>query len=106
LRLSAWPSAVRRNLRAGARFALWGEPVITVQSWRDFLITELRRRDAANAKRPPQTRLRFIVWTINDGSDLCELVGLGVDGIMTDYPGRLSAIVRHWGQPGSCSSSA
>jgi glycerophosphoryl diester phosphodiesterase len=102
IQLSAWPSAVRRNQRAGARFALWGEPVVTVQSWQDFLVAELRRRDAVNATRPPRARMRFIVWTINDGSDLCTLVGVGVDGIITDEPGHLRAIVKHWGQPGYC----
>jgi glycerophosphoryl diester phosphodiesterase len=102
LRVRAWPSAVHRNQRAGARFALWGKPVVTLQSWQDFLAAELRRRDAVNATRPPQARLRLIVWTINGGSDLCALIGAGVDGIMTDDPGRLHVIVQHWGQPGHC----
>lgn len=105
IQLSAWPSAVRRAERVGARFALWGEPEVTVQSWQDFLVAELRRRDAVNTTRPPRALLRFIVWTINDGSDLCALVGAGVDGIMTDDPGHLRNIVQHWGQPGSCPSS-
>jgi glycerophosphoryl diester phosphodiesterase len=102
VQVTAWPSAVDRNQRAGARFALWGKPTVTVQSWRAFLVEELRRRDAVNATRPPRARLRFIVWTINDGSDLCALVGAGVDGIMTDDPGRLRSIVQHWSQPGHC----
>jgi glycerophosphoryl diester phosphodiesterase len=102
LQVRAWPSAVQRNQRAGTRFALWGQPVVTLQSWQDFVAAELRRRDAVNAWRPPRARLRFIVWTVNDGSDLCALVGAGVDGIMTDDPGRLHAIVQHWGQPGYC----
>jgi glycerophosphoryl diester phosphodiesterase len=102
LELSAWPSAVHRNQMAGARFAVWGKPVVTMQSWRDFLVAELRRRNAVNATRLPRARMRCIVWTINDGSDLCALVGAGVDGIMTDHPGRLRAIVQHWGQPGHC----
>jgi glycerophosphoryl diester phosphodiesterase len=102
LQVRAWPSAVERNQRAGTRFALWGQPIATVQSWREFVVEELRRRDAVNARRPPRARLRFIVWTVNDGSDLCALVGAGVDGIMTDDPGRLHAIVQHWGQPGYC----
>lgn len=102
LQVRAWPSAVQRNQRAGTRFALWGQPVVTLQSWQAFVVAELRRRDAVNARRPVQARLRFIVWTINDGSDLCALVGAGVDGIMTDEPGRLHAIVQHWGQPGYC----
>lgn len=104
IQLSAWPSAVGRTERVGARFALWGEPVVTVQSWQDFLAAELRRRDAVNATRPPRERIRLIIWTINDGSDLCALVGAGVDGIITDDPGHLRAIVQHWGQPGSCPS--
>jgi glycerophosphoryl diester phosphodiesterase len=102
VQVTAWPSAVDRNQRAGTRFALWGQPIATVQSWRAFVVEELRRRDAVNARRPPRARLRFIVWTVNDGDDLCALVGAGVDGIMTDDPGRLHAIVQHWGQPGSC----
>ena len=100
--LSTWPSTVQRNQSVGARFALWGEPVVSLQSWRDFLMAELRRRDAVNATRLPRARMRFIVWTINDGKDLCALVGAGVDGIMTDDPDRLHSIVQHWGQPGHC----
>jgi hypothetical protein len=104
LRLSKWPSAVHRNQAVSARFALWGEPAVTFQSWRDFLADELQRRDTVNAARPPQARMRFIVWTINGGGNLCEMVGLGVDGIMTDEPARLHAIVQDWSQLGSCRS--
>jgi len=55
-----------------------------------------------HATRPPRARMRFIVWTINDSSDLCALVGADVDGIMTDDPGHLRAIIQLWGQPGHC----
>lgn len=102
LQLGAWPSAISRNQTAGTRFALWGKPVVNVQSWQEFLVAELRRRDAVNATRPPRARMRFIVWTINDNSDLCALVGAGVDGIITDDPARLRVIVQHWSQPGYC----
>jgi glycerophosphoryl diester phosphodiesterase len=104
LQLSEWSSAVQSNQQIGARFAFWGEPVISLQSWHDFLIAELRRRDAANATRPPQARMRFIVWTINGDGDFCTLVGFGVDGIITDNPARLHAMIQNWGQPGSCRS--
>jgi glycerophosphoryl diester phosphodiesterase len=104
LQLGEWPSAVHRNQRVGARFAFWGEPVVTNQSWHDFLIAELRRRDVANATRPPWARMRFIVWTINGDSDLCTLVGFGVDGIITDKPARLHTMIQNWGQSGSCRS--
>ena len=52
LQVRAWPSAVQRNQRAGTRFALWGQPVVTLQSWQAFVVAELRRRDAVNARRP------------------------------------------------------
>lgn len=97
--LGDWPSAVQRNQSAGTRFALWGQPVITFQSSYAFLTQEVQRRDAINATRPAQERLRFIVWTLNDQDDLCAAVGLGVDGIITDEPGRLRHLVtqRHPG---------
>jgi len=31
------------------------------------------------------------VWTINDRDETQALLNLGVDGIVTDYPGRLAA---------------
>lgn len=33
--------------------------------------------------------LKVHVWTINETADMQRLIGLGVDGIMTDYPDRL-----------------
>jgi glycerophosphoryl diester phosphodiesterase len=33
------------------------------------------------------------VWTINDESEMEQLLALGVDGIMSDFPGRLRAVV-------------
>ena len=39
------------------------------------------------------------VWTINDESEMRELLALDVDGLMSDFPGRLRAVVdaRHGG---------
>ncbi len=34
------------------------------------------------------------VWTIDDGSEMRELVDLGVDGIITDLPTELDAVLR------------
>jgi glycerophosphoryl diester phosphodiesterase len=98
-----WPSTVRYNQAAKARFALWGQPVVTLQSLTDFLIAEIWRRDAVNARRPLRAQMRFIVWTVNDPSEMCALLRLGVDGIITDEPGQLRAIVGNWGRPGTCS---
>ena len=105
VKLSQWPSAVRRNHVAHTRFALWGEPVVTIQSSQDFIGAELRWRDAINAARSPRERMRLIVWTVNDANDLCTLIGLGIDGIITDEPGRLRAIVQQWGRPETCRTS-
>jgi glycerophosphoryl diester phosphodiesterase len=33
------------------------------------------------------------VWTINDEAEMEQLLALGVDGIMSDFPGRLRAVV-------------
>lgn len=34
------------------------------------------------------------VWTVNDTDEMRELLALGVDGIITDYPARLRDLVR------------
>ena len=39
--------------------------------------------------------LEMFVWTINDPLEMERLLGLGVDGIITDYPARLKALVHH-----------
>ncbi len=39
-------------------------------------------------------KLKLHVWTVNDAARMRELVGLGVDGIMTDRPDLLLAISR------------
>jgi glycerophosphoryl diester phosphodiesterase len=33
--------------------------------------------------------MRIIPWTVNDSSDMERLIGLGVDGLISDYPDRL-----------------
>ena len=37
--------------------------------------------------------LEMHVWTVNEASEMRELLALGVDGILTDYPDRLLALV-------------
>jgi glycerophosphoryl diester phosphodiesterase len=34
-----------------------------------------------------------MVWTIDDAAAMRRMIGYGVDGIMTNYPERLSALV-------------
>ncbi len=36
--------------------------------------------------------MRLIPWTVNEPEDMCALIRLGVDGIITDYPDRAAAL--------------
>ncbi len=44
--------------------------------------------EAAHARN-----LKVAVWTVNAGEDMRRLIAVGVNGILTDYPDRLSGIV-------------
>jgi len=37
--------------------------------------------------------LKVIPWTVNERADMERLIALGVDGIITDYPDRLRAVM-------------
>jgi len=39
------------------------------------------------------------VWTVNDTSRMRELIEMGVDGIITDYPDRLRQVLKNLGMP-------
>ncbi len=41
--------------------------------------------------------LKVVVWTVNDPADMAELITLGVDGIITDYPDRLRRVMAEKG---------
>lgn len=41
--------------------------------------------------------LRVIVWTVNERERMRELVAMGVDGIITDYPDRLRLVLAELG---------
>jgi glycerophosphoryl diester phosphodiesterase len=36
----------------------------------------------------------FHVWTINDESDMEKYLNMGVDGVMTDYPDKLTNVLK------------
>lgn len=41
---------------------------------------------------------RVDVWTINDEAEMRRLLDLNIDGIMTDYPGRLKRVITETGR--------
>jgi glycerophosphoryl diester phosphodiesterase len=58
-----------------------------------------RALDAARLKEAQQLGLKVVVWTVNDPRDMAELIELGVDGIITDYPNRLRDVMKTKGMP-------
>ena len=43
--------------------------------------------------------LRVLPWTVNEPADMETLIDLGVDGMITDYPDRLRAVMARRGLP-------
>ena len=41
--------------------------------------------------------LEVHVWTVNDEPEMARLLELGVDGVMSDFPGRVAEVVRRLG---------
>lgn len=42
-----------------------------------------------------QRKMKFIPWTVNEKEDMVRLVEMEVDGIITDYPDRLSEVIKN-----------
>ena len=82
--IDAYDGSVLRAIRA-AGGAVWSP------YYRD-----LRPADLNEARR---LGLRVVVWTVNDPADMASLIELGVDGIITDYPGRLRAVMEDMSKP-------
>jgi glycerophosphoryl diester phosphodiesterase len=49
--------------------------------------------DESQVRQAHRAGLRVVPWTVNDPADWARLVEWGVDGITTDYPGRLAALL-------------
>ncbi|MET0311572.1 MAG: glycerophosphodiester phosphodiesterase [Burkholderiaceae bacterium] len=54
---------------------------------------------ADDVKEAQALGLKVLPWTINAEADMERLIGWGVDGIITDYPDRLRAVMQKRGLP-------
>ena len=46
-----------------------------------------------------QLGLQVVVWTVNGKRRMKQLIAMGVDGIITDYPDRLRSVLKQLGRP-------
>ena len=44
-------------------------------------------------RRAHELGLEVVVWTVNEPDDMAALIEMGIDGIITDYPDRLRAVM-------------
>ena len=42
-----------------------------------------------------ERQMKLIPWTVNETADIKKMLGLGVDGIISDYPDRVVKILKH-----------
>lgn len=82
--------------RAGLEF-IYSPPVMAL-----LIPDRLRGQTLATAelvKAAHARNLRVHVWTLNDEERMRQLAQMGVDGIMTDWPDRLLALLGRTGKP-------
>lgn len=60
----------------------------------DYIVVDRVFTDRAHA-----AGLQVIGWTVNDADAMRRLIAAGVDGLITDYPSRLRAVLAELGMP-------
>jgi glycerophosphoryl diester phosphodiesterase len=58
---------------------------------------DFRFLDRVQVEQAHKAGVRVIPWTVNDPADWSILLEWGVDGITTDFPDRLAAMLRQRG---------
>ena len=58
-----------------------------------------RNLTEADLKTAQQLGLKVIPWTVDDAADADRLIGWGVDGLISDYPDRVRAVMAKHGLP-------
>ena len=52
-----------------------------------------RNVTAENVKEAQALGLKVVPWTVNNPTDMAQLINLGVDGLITDYPDRAKPVL-------------
>ena len=52
-----------------------------------------RNVTADNVKEAQALGLKVVPWTVNNPADMAQLIDLGVDGLITDYPDRAKLVI-------------
>lgn len=85
---------------AGVDPAVVGDPVTgAAMVGADILAPEHSMVDRALVERAHALGFKVISWTINDAATMRTQIGLGVDGVITDYPATLRGVMAELGMP-------
>lgn len=77
------------NLPASSLSPSPGRALQVPERWGEVELVSEKFVQAARVRE-----LEVHVWTVNEPPDMERLLALGVDGIVTDFPGRLAALVK------------
>lgn len=92
----ACPEVATASSSREARIYAWLGGVLTPPAQALVIPHRWRDRELATAERIAQARernLKVHVFTVNDEQDLRALIGRGADGVITDRPDRLLALL-------------
>jgi glycerophosphoryl diester phosphodiesterase len=90
---SAWHAGLRTADHGGSLPAL--VKAAGCGTWSMFW----RNLTPALAEQARSLGLKVLPWTVNDPAEMDRLIAMGVDGIITDYPDRLRAVMAARGLP-------
>ena len=61
-----------------------------------WLSPEHHNVDAALMERAHKDGMKVVTWTVDDKDEMRRLIGLGVEGIISNYPNRLMEVVQEY----------
>lgn len=85
---------------AGVNPAVVGDPVLgATMVGANILSPDYSLVDKAMVDRAHSLRLSIIPWTVDDANEMRTQIAEGVDGIITNYPATLRAVMAELGMP-------